>query len=233
MTYDDSEDIFTRIDETLEEAFNFVLDSVSEIWETTYSCIKMLWGGFRALIEEDVERERERAGEDETVVVERDLRDKAQEAVLAVLGNDPLQAICNMPVNERRRMIPLLAAQIARAMGTEVSTVKIEAIGKNWNGYYSHGGKEVVISQNLVVRYPMGRDEASQLLDTLLHELYHSFQHTAILDPQKCAISQELANLWKNNFDHYISPEHNFRLYWEQSVEETARAFAHAITVRF
>ena len=63
-------------------------------------------------------------------------------------------------------------------------------------------------------------------IDTVLHEMRHKFQKEVILFPQYYSVTDQIAEIWRKNFEHYIDSKWNFEAYLNQPVEKDAREFA-------
>lgn len=54
----------------------------------------------------------------------------------------------------------------------------------------------------------------------------HAYQHAAVDNPTDYQVSQEMIDMWEENFDNYITSEEGFDNYRNQPVEADARQFA-------
>lgn len=74
--------------------------------------------------------------------------------------------------------------------------------------------------------------DCKDLLNTVLHESRHAFQYRAIEHPASVSVNPELIDIWKNNFNHYITSGLDYEAYYNQPVEADAYAFADDILNR-
>jgi len=65
-----------------------------------------------------------------------------------------------------------------------------------------------------------------QLMETILHESRHAYQDYAINNPKKVSVDADTISVWKNNFEHYITPELDYEAYFNQPIEADANDFA-------
>ncbi len=98
---------------------------------------------------------------------------------------------------------------------------------KNTLGLCCNEGREIHYKSGLV------KTNVIDLMDTILHESYHAFQHHAISNKYyeyyftDLGVTHSRINTWNENFKKYISPDKNkYDYYSVQIVESDARAFA-------
>lgn len=68
--------------------------------------------------------------------------------------------------------------------------------------------------------------DCSGLFNTILHESRHAFQHRSVLNPDSVSIDNNTIDIWRQNFENYISPWLDYEAYREQPVEADAFDFA-------
>lgn len=68
--------------------------------------------------------------------------------------------------------------------------------------------------------------DCKDLMNTLLHESRHAFQHRCVNHPESCNVSPKVIEEWKENQKHYIRPEDDFVAYKNQPIEKDANDFA-------
>lgn len=216
-------DVIRKAGRCIKSGFLDFCSGVRDVWISVRNRVKDLIGSFMDLFDTtDVSNPDE---------CEAKRRKAASDAVRMVLGDNPLRAICDADSSERERMLAALTDRVACAIGIPAPDISVE-IMKRWTaGYYNCSLDRIVVNRAEVDRFPMAVDEAAELLDTLIHEIYHAFQYNAIVRPSKNGVTKEQAAEWRKNFRNYISYDHNPRLYWIQPVEESARAFAHAVVL--
>lgn len=71
--------------------------------------------------------------------------------------------------------------------------------------------------------------DCKDLLNTLLHESRHAFQHRCVKHPESCDVSPKVIEAWKENQKHYIRPEDDFVAYENQTIEKDANDFADSV----
>ena len=71
--------------------------------------------------------------------------------------------------------------------------------------------------------------DCKDLMNTLLHESRHAFQHRCVKHPESCDVSPKVIEEWKDNQKHYIRPEDDFVAYENQPIEKDANEFADSV----
>lgn len=71
----------------------------------------------------------------------------------------------------------------------------------------------------------MERYNSYELLNTVVHETRHAYQHAAIDNPNLYVVSNETISQWKNNIDDYTKPVEGYNSYYEQPIEWDANGF--------
>lgn len=71
--------------------------------------------------------------------------------------------------------------------------------------------------------------DCKDLMNTLLHESRHAFQHRCVKHPESCDVSPKVIEVWKDNQKHYIRPEDDFVAYENQPIERDANDFADSV----
>ncbi|TCS94854.1 hypothetical protein [Hazenella coriacea] len=90
-------------------------------------------------------------------------------------------------------------------------------------GYYNHKKKEIYVALNSLT------DEQSyNIVETVIHEGRHAYQHYALENPEIHPDHKEL-ELWRKNTRHmggvYLSPMYDF-MYYYQAIERDANQYA-------
>lgn len=67
------------------------------------------------------------------------------------------------------------------------------------------------------------------IINTVIHECKHAMQWDAVSGRNSHGYSQELMEIWKRNFQDYISPEESDEGYSKQPVEMDASSFAESV----
>lgn len=218
----DFKTILNNTRQTLTTGFQNLCSNVKQIWATIRQKIKNLWGSFRSLFD---------SKEDHPVLSEEERRKRVTAAIHNLLGEKPLRYLSDCDLQERKSAVEHIVQEVAESLGMYPPTVNIKNIENGYSGFYSFSTGEITINISEVNRSPMDEDEAAELLDTILHEMYHAFQHKATIRPIYYGVDDETSTIWENNLRNYISIEQNPHLYWLQPVEESARLFAHAVVV--
>lgn len=127
---------------------------------------------------------------------------------------------------ERKQMLTNFMNEIAAIYGVDINkTINFTNTGPEKGsinlGSYAHGTQSVNINQYYMENY----DSSYDLMYTIIHELRHAYQHQAVDNPEKFIVTQETIDIWKCNFENYVSPGEDFDLYREQAVEIDARDF--------
>ena len=73
------------------------------------------------------------------------------------------------------------------------------------------------------------KPECEDLLNTILHESRHAFQNKCIVDPDSVTVKSNIIDVWKDNFENYISPFLDFEAYENQEIEKDANYFADSV----
>lgn len=71
--------------------------------------------------------------------------------------------------------------------------------------------------------------DCEDLLNTILHESRHAFQNKCIQNPDSVTVKNNVIDVWKDNFDNYISPQFDFEAYENQEIEKDANYFADSV----
>ena len=71
--------------------------------------------------------------------------------------------------------------------------------------------------------------DCKDLMNTLLHESRHAFQHRCVKHPDSCDVSPKVIEVWKDNQKHYIRPYDDFVAYENQPIERDANDFADSV----
>lgn len=73
------------------------------------------------------------------------------------------------------------------------------------------------------------RPNCDDLLNTVLHESRHAFQNKCIENPDSVTVKKNIIDVWKDNFENYISPGYDFEAYENQEIEKDANYFADSV----
>lgn len=92
------------------------------------------------------------------------------------------------------------------------------------NGEYDDKNRQVRINNRL-----LQNGSYEDVMEVLVHEMRHAYQHEAIRNPQDSSTSNSTLKDWQQNFDHYIDPRKgngSYDDYRNQPVEKDAFSFA-------
>lgn len=133
-----------------------------------------------------------------------------------------------MNIDERKEIIAQTVECIRNKLGIEqpVNIVYFKD-EPDYCGYFNEQYREIGINENIL-------DNPMEVLDTLAHEIRHGYQRY-----RADICENETDQLYKYNFEHYISPQQdedghyiNYFEYYDQFIEAEARAFANEFTER-
>lgn len=91
-------------------------------------------------------------------------------------------------------------------------------------GCYSPDNNTIRLNSNY-----LENSDCKDLMNTLLHESRHAFQHRCVNHPESCDVSPKVIEVWKENQKHYIRPEDDFVAYENQPIERDANDFADSV----
>ena len=129
-------------------------------------------------------------------------------------------------LTERKAILNEFMAQIALIMGISVNGGvhffnESPKNGLITNGYYSPDDNTISINT-----YVVDGNNSYKIMQTMIHEMRHAYQHAAVNNPDRFQVSTETIEQWKNNFDHYINGSDDFAGYQAQPIEYDANSFA-------
>lgn len=194
---------------------------VGRVIDGVRSRVRRLWGSTRRLFEAA-----SGAAPDEAEVARRKA---VTAAVRERLGECPLAVIRGTLPTERGELLNAVATHACKALDIPPVSVAVKPMTSDLAGEFNFASRRVTVSRDEAARIPMSEDEALELMDTVLHEVYHAFQRQAIKDARRYGVDSVQAEVWREEFANYVSPDQNPQEYWRQSVEVTARGFAHAV----
>lgn len=148
---------------------------------------------------------------------------------------------CKLSLKEREQLLNEVEQKIAAIEHRPPLKVELKPLKPHHMGYQSDAEKKIVLNSNIVGSNDRGMHR--QVLDTIIHEGRHAYQHYNVDVKTIHESASEVAS-WRENFyskeygyyrsgTHYIPIFHNgeirnvdFRLYYYQPVEIDARNFA-------
>lgn len=137
----------------------------------------------------------------------------------------------NSTLEQRKQILQDYMDEVIKIYGLQKVNSKINwdssltytANSVTW-GQYTDGNHTVTINESVLSdRYSTW--DSYDLLETISHELRHAYQHEAVNDPTRFMVSKETIDIWKKNFDNYISSSTDYQKYRNQPVEVDARDF--------
>lgn len=132
-------------------------------------------------------------------------------------------------VEQRKEILTKYLADLAGIYGVTVaSKINFYSGESTSRGYYQHSGRQVSINVNY-----LSRTDSYQIMQTVIHEMRHAYQHSAVDDPDSYSVSPETIKQWKNNFSNYKSTgdgKTTYSEYVSQPVEYDAKNFAKQYT---
>lgn len=172
-------------------------------------------------------------GADEATPTDQLHRKKVYEAICVHFGDSPAELFMQASPEEREQLAMAFHVTVARALGIEESVVAAVDMRSGLCGTYSWQHDLLAINARDLHKQPMTLEEAKELMDTILHETYHSMQRKATVRPSRYGVHKSTARIWRINFKNYITPGQNPEQYATQPVEITATMFAGAIVREF
>ena len=131
----------------------------------------------------------------------------------------------NATVEERKAMLQAFLVELAAIYGVTVSTnVSYFQGDGSTRGQYRHSDRSVHINENY-----LSRADSYQIMQTMIHEMRHAYQHSAVDHPENYQVSAETIAQWKDNFQpgHYKTVDKDgYEAYVSQPIEYDAKNFA-------
>ena len=128
-------------------------------------------------------------------------------------------------IEQRKNILTKYLAELALIYGVKVSSnINFYSDSLSTRGSYSHSRKMVSINENY-----LSRSDGYQIMQTMIHEMRHAYQHAAVEDPGSYKVSAETIKRWKDNFANYKSTGDGgttYIQYVSQPVEYDAKNFA-------
>jgi len=121
-------------------------------------------------------------------------------------------------VSEKRDALQAIENHIAQFEGRKARMILIENMEEGYYGYYNHADSEHIHLSPYALRTP------EEAVMTTLHEGRHAYQHDC-LDHNE-GFPQPILDQFRDGFDHYVSPEENFKAYANNFTEVDAEDFA-------
>lgn len=192
-------------------------------------------------------------GTDQSAVLEKAEHVEQRSTFAIIESRQDLGAIDEIRVNETAK---IMADVFSEHVITNWSEMSVEERSAKINEYYIRAGENLGIHTKGVIVEPMhsppGRisfglnggdgyihlnravvadpNMLGQVLDTATHEMRHQFQNDVLMNPNAFPdISDETRAQWQYEMTHYISPDYDYKGYYEQAIECDARNYAESV----
>lgn len=136
---------------------------------------------------------------------------------------------------ERLAVVQRIAVIEQKRLGLQMPIiVQTEKLKEEHLGYYVHSDYQMVINEDLLMS-----DDTGYIINTICHEMQHSFQHWLTEVSQNSDADQKLqifdeAMEYEENFAHYISGDsEDFEAYYSQKCEKDARSYGEKAVDRY
>lgn len=133
-------------------------------------------------------------------------------------------------VEEKKQILNNLLSDLNKIYGTNITkeiyffTKDADSRGSMTLGYYSDSQQLVAINTNI-----LDNDHYDQIMNTMVHEMRHAYQHEVVRHPEQFTVDEETVNSWRENIDDYISysaEKNNYDDYRYQPIEKDAHDIA-------
>lgn len=136
----------------------------------------------------------------------------------------------NASVEERKQILQDYMHEVEDILGVDVkSKIKFTNTGPNPDGTINYGAYNKYLNRVSINEYILNNYGSSSyaLMATIVHELRHAYQHSAIKHPDRYQVTQETIDSWKESFRTYEKEQaKGHDAYLEIIVEKDARKFA-------
>jgi hypothetical protein len=156
-----------------------------------------------------------------------DYERRAAEGLKAIFTPEVLGEWNNMSAEQRHRYIAEYTDYISRVLGVTIKEIAFYDFAPNHFGSMFRDGTMVLNSRFYDSTEHYYRPEV--LINIITHEVRHMFQFSAMLNPERYGVSQETADLWRDNENNYIRGQDDPQGYMAQPVEVDARRFAQQV----
>lgn len=155
------------------------------------------------------------------------------DAIEEVLGASPFEQFASLGWEDRQTAVVNITSQVAEVMGVDIGSIDIEERNDAAYGSYYYANNRISFNEQYLYEEPMTELEAKEVIDTIVHEVRHAYQHKAACRPSKYGRDKLTAQIWRLNFKHFVSPWQNMELYFKQPVEQDARWMAVSVMNTF
>lgn len=159
--------------------------------------------------------------------VDIELRDRLAEVLGKIEGGKLFEYIKSLSFEERKEyfektLLPLICKEMKvspRFLGWFQDNATV--------GFYKEADQGIALNELFLTT---DNDYVLRtIINTVIHECKHAMQWDAVSGRNAHGYSQELIEIWKRNFEDYISPEESDEGYVKQPVEWDASAFAESV----
>lgn len=113
--------------------------------------------------------------------------------------------------------------EVKEQMGIDAD-LEFTNMPKNNLGGYNPATNKMELNSNF-----LENNDCRDLMNTILHESRHAFQNRCIQNPDSVTVKQNIIDVWKDNFENYITPQDDFEAYENQEIEKDANYFADSV----
>lgn len=148
----------------------------------------------------------------------------------------------NASVEERKEILNEYLQEVAAIMGLSIGAINFTYTeGQTVNGvtYFNMGSYNSRMNRVSINEWVLEHPSINSysLMETIVHEMRHAYQHAACENPENFNVSAETIAQWQESFDNYRSSSDYMRdygmsqseaheAYRNQAVEQDARRFA-------
>jgi hypothetical protein len=167
----------------------------------------------------------------EPTETDTDLIEKTREIIESHFPDGVESTMLALSTEARVEKVKKITLDIVEAYDIEVDTLTFfgnkqmeeEGMDGLMAGYFSASNKSIALNADLLA--VDNGELLKEMINTIVHECRHAFQHKAIECPEQCGVDSSVALEWMENFVKYISPELDPFGYYYQPVEFDARNF--------
>ena len=160
---------------------------------------------------------------------------KAAELMAEVFDRDTLEKWPAMDMREREAKLEEYYYRLADVLGIPVTKISIEDL--NPSGRLEYLGTFQPETGMLYIDYRIVEDPEwiGMMLDTVVHETRHQFQHNVVMNPEAYPdVPRDVVEAWKGNmpppWSNYIDPSiYGEEMYRNQPIELDADKFAQGV----
>ena len=133
-----------------------------------------------------------------------------------------------LDLESRRQVLQSIENHLARVQGRPPCPIRVERMNPREFGGYDRASKTITVSEEHIAS-----DDIYEIIDTIVHEGRHAYQHYAVEHPGFHSDEREVKE-WKGNFEHYLPAEiYGMEIYRSQPIEADAWSFAEEVIKRF